>query len=216
MLRSSRRTVRNSSSVSRWNDWRRLPSKSGESGRAFCSSRRYSHCDAKFVTSASAFASASIRRTWRSSVGRRAQPALGGDGQQLVVGNAAPQEERQPRCQLEVGDAEGRPRPRPLPARARSGRGTADRRGSRATARSMPASNPSSPFGFDGQAWRGLRDRTPAPCRARGSRPRPDGGTRAWPARRESCARTAAPRRQRPACTRAACGGSACRPARWR
>ena len=30
------------------------------------------------------------------------QPSLSGDGQQLVIGNAAPEEEREPRRQIEI------------------------------------------------------------------------------------------------------------------
>ena len=47
---------------------------------------------------------------------RLAQLALRGERQQLVVRNAAPQEERQPRRQLEIGDARRRRRRRGLGA----------------------------------------------------------------------------------------------------
>ena len=133
-LRSSWTMVRKSSSVSRWNDCRRLPSKSGESGLAFFSSRRNSHCPAKLVTSASARGSASMRRTCRSSDRRVLQRAAPRRIEQLIVRNAAPQEERQPRRQLEIAQAERGARRRRWPARARIGRGTADRR-ARATPR---------------------------------------------------------------------------------
>ena len=45
-----------------------------------------------------------MRRTWRFKHRRIAEPAALGDGEQLVVGNAAPQEERQARRQLDVAD----------------------------------------------------------------------------------------------------------------
>ena len=66
--------------------------------------RRCSHCDAKFFASASAAASASIRRTCCSSTaGSLSFPRRQAD--QRVVGTAAPQEERQPRRQLQIADA---------------------------------------------------------------------------------------------------------------
>ena len=54
--------------------------------------------------------SASIRRTCCVEHGRIVQLALRRDVQQLVVRNAAPQEERQPRRQLEIADAIDRAR----------------------------------------------------------------------------------------------------------
>ena len=67
-------------------------------------SRRYSHCAAKFV-----------HHGFRTRVGQHAldlllqnlgllQLAGGGDVQQLVVGDAAPQKERKARGQLEIAD----------------------------------------------------------------------------------------------------------------
>ena len=96
------------SSVSRRNAWRRLSSKSGNcraSGLTAARLRRYSHWPAKLVTSASARRSASMRRTCRSSTSGCDSRARDRHVQQLVVGNAAPQEERQARGQLHVADA---------------------------------------------------------------------------------------------------------------
>ena len=107
-------TLVKNSSVSRRSDCRRLSSKSGNvggSGRVPVRLRRYSHCPAKFSTSASARGSASIRRTCRSSTaGSRSSPRSAAV-EQRIVRDAAPEEERQPRGQ----------RPDPT-ARRRSGR----------------------------------------------------------------------------------------------
>ena len=120
--------MRNSSSVSRWNDCRRLPSHSGESGRALRSSRSSSHWPAKLSTSASALGSASIRRTCRSSTAGSFSVPRPASASSSVVGNAAPEEERQPRRELDSRPA-GTARPaRRSPVRARTGTGTADRR----------------------------------------------------------------------------------------
>ena len=72
-----------------------------------CRLRRYSHWPAKLLTSASARGSASMRRTCCSSTAGVVQLALLGQRQQLVVRNAAPEEERQPRRELEIADAVG-------------------------------------------------------------------------------------------------------------
>ena len=112
MLRSSRMMLSKNSSVSRRKDWRRLSSKLGNvalSGSVVCRLRRNSHCAAKLVTSASERGSASIRRTCRSSAAGILELALRGDRQELIVGNAAPQEKRQARRQLEIADRIGRP-----------------------------------------------------------------------------------------------------------
>ena len=67
-------------------------------------SRRYSHCAAKLVTIDSERGSASIRAHLPLEH-RRVLQLSGGRGiQQLVVGNAAPEKERQPRGELEIAD----------------------------------------------------------------------------------------------------------------
>ena len=87
--------------------------------------RRNSHCPAKSSTSAS-------KRAGRPSSGApacRAPPASPQlpshrDVEQLVVRDAAPQEEREPRGELEVADAVGRARAASTPDRSRPGTGT--------------------------------------------------------------------------------------------
>ena len=78
-MRSSRTMLPKKSSVSRRNASRRSLSKSGNSsvfGAMFCRLRTCSHWPAKFSTSASAFGSASMRRTCASSTaGWRRRPA---------------------------------------------------------------------------------------------------------------------------------------------
>ena len=69
-----------------------------------------------------------------------AQPPLRRDGDQLVVRNAAPQEERQPRRELEIGDAVRPARRERSPARARRARGTAGSRAGGAAPSSIPSS----------------------------------------------------------------------------
>ena len=98
----------NNSSVSRRNDCRRLSSKSGNRSELGCTLRRLrscSHWPAKLSTSACDFGSASMRRTCAVQHRRILQLALARQPEQLVIGNAAPQEERQPRSQFEVADA---------------------------------------------------------------------------------------------------------------
>ena len=87
--------------------------------------RRCSHCAAKLVTSARDRSSASIRRTCRSSTAGSCSFPRCGHVEQLVVRNAAPQEERQPRRQLEIADAIRRVRRDARPDPARRGTGTA-------------------------------------------------------------------------------------------
>ena len=62
-----------------------------------------------------------MRRTCWLQHGRRVQRALRGHAQQLIVRDAAPQEERQPRRQLEIADAVDRCPARRPPDRARRG-----------------------------------------------------------------------------------------------
>ena len=110
------------SSVSRWNACRRLSSKSGNSselGSTLRTLRSCSHWPAKLVTSVARRGSASIRRTCCSSTaGSSSLPWLG-HLQQLVVGDAAPEKERQARRQLDVADAvDGCRAPRPRGSRS--------------------------------------------------------------------------------------------------
>ena len=72
--------------------------------------RRCSHWSAKLLTRVRERASASIRRTCCSSTSGLLSVAARGQVEQLVVRDAAPQEERQARRELEVADAIGRPR----------------------------------------------------------------------------------------------------------
>ena len=69
--------------------------------------RRCSHWPAKLSTSACAFGSASMRRTCCSSTAGFCSLPCAASAEQLVVGNAAPEEERQPRRQLEIAEAIG-------------------------------------------------------------------------------------------------------------
>ena len=62
---------------------------------------------AKRWARASERGSASMRRTCRSSMPGARQPALRGDLRQRLVGTGAPQEERQPRRQIEVAQLVG-------------------------------------------------------------------------------------------------------------
>ena len=66
--------------------------------------RRYSHWPAKLLPSARARSSFSIRRTCCSSTAGSCSRPCVGQRQQLVVRNAAPDEERQARRQLEIAD----------------------------------------------------------------------------------------------------------------
>ena len=76
------------------------------SGSFTATSRKNSHCAAKFVTIDSERESASMRCTCaRSTPGSRSEPELAAC-EQLVVGDAAPEEERQARCELDVADGE--------------------------------------------------------------------------------------------------------------
>ena len=85
---------------------RRLSSNSGSAGCEPCSSRRRSHCPAKFVhqlhSSAGPRACAvpAARGPWAGST-----VPLAARSQQCVVRDAAPEEERQTRGQLDVADA---------------------------------------------------------------------------------------------------------------
>ena len=175
---------------------------------AFFSSRRNSHCPAKLLTSASARGSASSRRTCRSSTaGFFSCPRIG-DLPQLVVGNAAPQEERQTRGQLEIGQAERR-------ARRDAGRLALESeqelridqhaRHARAGCRCRTI-----PF-------RARSGRSRAACPSRCPSPAPAADRRAWPACSGSSRRTRAlVGGGRLACRRTAAGGLVCRRGRAR
>ena len=124
-------------------------------------------------TSASARGSASIRRTCRSSVAGSCSAPRRRDGDQLLVRNAAPEEERQPRRQLEVADAERRA--------GRDAAGSRSKRNRNCGSTSTRATRP-----LDARLERavlpGLRDRTQQrrPSRDRWRRPAAD--RRATPA----------------------------------
>ena len=77
------------------------------SGFAVSMFRRCSHCPAKLATSASDRGSASMRLHLLLQHGGVLQSASLRKLEQLIVGNAAPQEERQPRGQLEIADRVG-------------------------------------------------------------------------------------------------------------
>ncbi len=97
-----------SSSVSCCRPCRRLSSKSGNSflsGSNPRRLRRYSHWPAKLLTSASRPVVRQHPAHLLFEDGRLLQPALRRKRDELVVGNAAPEKERQPRRQLEVADA---------------------------------------------------------------------------------------------------------------
>ena len=119
----------NSSSVSRRNPCRRPSSNSGNSIR--------SGLDALQVPQLQPLAGEVGDQRLGARIGqhpahlrrvhaRVAQPALLRQAQQLVVRNAAPEEERQPRRQLQVAEPVGGVRPRPAAGRARRGTGTPD------------------------------------------------------------------------------------------
>ena len=77
------------------------------SGFAFLQVRASSsHWPAKLVDQRSARGSASIRRTCCSSTAGSRQLSLPASIQQLIVGNAAPQKERQPRREFDIARAD--------------------------------------------------------------------------------------------------------------
>ena len=108
-LRSSRTMLSKNSSVSRWNACRRLSSKSGKSlgvrrrCRAGCAAS--SHWPAKLSTSASRPRIGEHPAHLLLEHRRRAPAALARHVEELVVRDAAPEEERQPGRQLEIADA---------------------------------------------------------------------------------------------------------------
>ncbi len=106
-LRSSRTWLSMKSSVSRWNASRRFSSKSGKRSGSGAASRMFlsrSHWPAKFSTSAFARGVGHHAPHLRRQHVRVLQPSARRLVQQFVVGDAAPEEERQPRRQLEIGE----------------------------------------------------------------------------------------------------------------
>ncbi len=67
--------------------------------------RKYSHWPAKLLTRASALGSGEHALNFCGQYGPVPQPALLRDAQQVIVRNAAPEEERQPRGELDIADA---------------------------------------------------------------------------------------------------------------
>ena len=186
-LRSSRITARKSSSVSRCIERRRLPSKSGESGRRLRSSRRSSHCPAKLSTSASARGSASIRRTCRSSVPpfrsapRRARSSSSSSGMLL--------QRKKERREASSTSPSGNAFPGATFAGSRSNlKRNCGSTSTRATARRMPASNDArrAPGGVGVEQRAHLRPvgRHGTPIRARGQRVQDLGRARGFVGRR--------------------------------
>ena len=82
-----------------------------------------------------------MRRTCAANTRGVAQAPLLRQAQQLVVRDAAPEEERQPRGQLEVAEAVDGVRRPPAAGRARRGRGTPGPTGCGAAANCTPPSN---------------------------------------------------------------------------
>ena len=131
------------SSVSRWNAWRRLSSKSGNRSEFGCTLRTLrscSHWPAKLSTSACDARIGQHPPHLPLEHGRILQLARARQRQQLVVRDAAPEEERQARRELDIADAIRRARRRRSADRARRGTGTSGWRESAASAASMPVS----------------------------------------------------------------------------
>ena len=89
-----------------------------------CRLRRNSHCAAKLSTSAFDLRIGQHPPDLALEHRRILELALRRDAQQLVVGNAAPQEERQPRRELEIADRIDRAGRDAAADRARRGTGT--------------------------------------------------------------------------------------------
>ena len=110
-----------------------LSSKSGNisrSGATFDSRlRSCSHWPMKLLTSASARSSAIIRRTCAASTPGCAQPRRPRRGPSALIRDAAPEEERQARRELDVADRMRGARRARRPDRARCDRGTTGWRG---------------------------------------------------------------------------------------
>ena len=87
----------------------------------FCRLRSYSHWPAKFVDERVGLRIGQHPPHLLLEHRRLVQLALRGEVEQLVVGNAAPEEERQPRRQLEIADAVHRAGRDARPDRARRG-----------------------------------------------------------------------------------------------
>ena len=84
---------------------RRSPGKDCAFGLTASILRSRSHCPAKLVARLNERRSASILRACFSSSSGLTQLAANGGVEQLIVRDAAPQEERQSRCQLEIADS---------------------------------------------------------------------------------------------------------------
>ena len=96
------------SSASRWNACRRLSSKSGNSsefGTLPFRLRRCSHCPAKLLTKADERAVGEHARVCAASTSGLLQATVARGAHQRLVRQAAPEEEREPGRQLDVGDA---------------------------------------------------------------------------------------------------------------
>ena len=106
---------------------RRTPGYSSRVGDEAGSLPNSSHRRGEASTSAFERGSRSMRRTCCSSTRRILQLAASRRVQQLVVRDAAPEEERQPRRQIEVARAIAEPAP--VAARVRRGRGSSARPG---------------------------------------------------------------------------------------
>ena len=127
-LRFSWTMLSKNSSVSRRNAWRRLSSKSGNSRRFGHRGREVAQVQPlarrSWSSATSARGSASIRVIWASSTaGSRSRPRSAA-ASSCVVGNAAPEEERQARRQLHVADPIRTRRCERRRDRARCGTGT--------------------------------------------------------------------------------------------
>ena len=172
--------------------WRSESSNSGKSARSGTNAarlRRCSHWPPKFLTSDCARGSASIRRTSRSSTAGCPSRCRGRGIEQLLVGNAAPQEERQPRRQIEVADPVRRSRPPASADPARRGTGNSGWS-------ACPGARPGSLL--EAGVGPALAEQRRA---AAGGRPRSrHGGRRGAPAATGWSARTAARRSRRRAC----------------
>ena len=99
MLRSSRTMLPKNSSISRWNALRKLSSKSGNrltTGSLACSERTLNHCPLKLLISAFGLRILQHSLHLLLEYRRILEFPLCSDVEQLVIGNAAPQEKRQP------------------------------------------------------------------------------------------------------------------------
>ncbi len=111
-MRSSRTMLSKNSSVSRLKASARVSSHCGYSsgsGRFFLMSCRRSHCAPNRVATASDRGILEHPADLTIEPGRRSQPAAGRGLDQFLVGHGAPEEERQARREIEVGNPVGLP-----------------------------------------------------------------------------------------------------------